>query len=44
LENEAAWHPDFDALSCGNDQKEKKEVVDYSKSFLPSSLLDADQK
>ena len=38
------WQPDFDALSCGNDSKEKREVVDYSKSFLPSSLLDADQK
>ena len=38
------WHPDFDALSCGNDTKEKKEVVDYSKNFLPSSILDADQK
>ena len=38
------WHPDFDALSCGNDQKEKKEVVDNSKNFLPSQILDPDQK
>ena len=39
-----AWHPDFDALSCGNDQKEKKEIVDNSKNFLPSTILDPDQK
>ena len=41
---EAEWHPDFKALSCGGDQREKKEVVDYSKNFLPSSILDADQR
>lgn len=44
LSQDPEWHPDFDALSCGTEQKEKKEVVDYSKNFLPSSLLDADQK
>jgi hypothetical protein len=43
-EEEKIWQPDFDSLSCGNEQKEKKEVVDYSKNFLPSSLLDAEQK
>ena len=41
---EEQWTPDFDALSCGGEQKEKKEVVDYSKNFLPSSILDSDQK
>lgn len=43
-QKEADWHPDFEALSCGGDQREKKEVVDYSKNFLPSSILDADQR
>jgi hypothetical protein len=38
------WCPDFNALSCGNEQKEKKEVVDNSKNFLPSSLLEPDIK
>lgn len=41
-EAEPEWQPDFEALSCGGDQREKKEVVDYSKNFLPSSILDAD--
>ena len=38
------WCPDFNALSCGNEQKEKKEVIDNSKNFLPSSLLEPDIK
>lgn len=42
--DEETWSPDFDALSCGTELKEKKEVVDYSKNFLPSSILDQDQK
>ena len=42
--DQTQWTPDFDSLSCGNDMKEKKEVVDYSKNFLPSSLLDMEQK
>ena len=40
----SSWQPDFDALSCGTEVKEKKEVIDYSKNFLPTSILDADQK
>jgi len=43
-EESPTWQPYFDALSCGIEQKEKKEVVDYSKNFLPSALLDPEQK
>jgi len=42
--SEGAWNPDFDALSCGTEVREKREVIDYSKNFLPSSILEPDQR
>lgn len=42
--DEQDWQPDFNALSCGSEQKEKKEIVDYSKTFLPSTLLEPEIK